>query len=164
MSTTKLPTPESPEAVSPVPARYGHLGQCHACGQPALTHFDTAARFIGCPAVADGTVFELVPVNGSSLAIPIAATTHAVTRVREFTRAHYIATLPAGKTLADLDLSEQRHRVMEALISFGNLGGISADIAERAGIPANAVTGHLKWLRDKTYVVAYEDITPNSQK
>ena len=150
----------------PLPARHGTPGKCRACKRSITSHFDTEGRFVGCTAVPDGTVFDLVPVSAemddllatNPLGVPATTPTDAPTRTREFRRARYWATMPSGKRPDQLHLhSDHRKRVLQAIYDYGKTGAISTEIREKSGLENNQIQQALSWLRAHRLVEARED-------
>lgn len=134
--------------------RYGRLGSCVACHQPVHAHFDGAGGWIGCPAATEDAVFVLVPVSetGTHLAVP------RLPHTRRFRVARYYATLPRGKQIDDLALSDQRKRALRPVMDAGKKGTRANDVIVKSGLPHGSVQQALAWLRAHGLVDAREDI------
>lgn len=135
-----VPMPTKPPAIDqPQPARRGALGICALCNQPAVTHWDTAGRFLGCIAASDDTIFILQAVG-------VTADQPEGARPR---RARWHSTMPPGTDIASMDLSPQRDTVARALDSFGIEGALSADICKRTGLSNSSVQQALSWMKSR---------------
>lgn len=157
----------------PMPARYGTLGNCAACKDSIVSHFDTAGRWIGCTQVSEGTVFSLYPMpsprasvrghhNGVSESARGNHHRSTVRREREFIRARYVSLVPKGKRLDSLTLnSEHRQKVLQAIHTAGKVGMLARDIIEKADLPHGSVQQALSWLRKHEFVDAREDALDN---
>ncbi len=142
----------------PLPARFGQLGLCSACREPAVSHFNTVGRFVGCKAVPEGTTFVLTAVlPGEAAILPdrrIAAQNDPQTaprpprHARRFRRARWHTTV-SRKTLPTLDLgaSDQRPPVLKALIDAGPAGALSREICIKTGLTNSQVGQVLSWLQ-----------------
>lgn len=139
--------------------RYGRLGSCVACHQPVHAHFDAAGGWLGCPAATEDAVFVLVPVseNGTHLAVQTAEDTPPK-RIREFRVARYTPAIPKSQDIDALDLSDQRKRVLQAVMDAGKSGTRATGVINRSGLPHGSVQQALNWLRSQGLIDAREDI------
>jgi hypothetical protein len=147
---------EIPSDIRQRAPRYGRLGACVACKQPAQIHFDAAGRFVGCPNVAEGTVFVLVPIASEAQAVSTPATT------RQFKIARYVPTEKA--TDPSLDLSDHRKRVLRAIVDAGESGALTRDVMQHAGLSSSSVSQALNWLRSQHLIEAFEASKPKQRR
>lgn len=156
------PTPEMRRRAP----RYGELRGCAACGcgQAALTHFDAAGNFLGCTAVAPGTVFVLSPVvegddakvagiNGRAAATapetPPSASPAPPKKARG--AAAWVYTPAPGLTpqrAAKLpNITAKRRPVVLELAKHHEGGVLARDIKRATKLPRGSVANTLDWMR-----------------
>jgi hypothetical protein len=126
----------------PLPARNGALGVCQVCQEPAVTHFDTSGRFVGCTEVEPNTVFVLVPVGGVQEPVQRGAA-----RYRYFAAENPPDTAPRRPKAAE---------IYEAIKKAGVNGVLKSELEDQ-GFSHGSLGGNCKWLRDQGYIRVVDD-------
>lgn len=158
-------TIDTPAKAQPQQARHGKLGTCALCNEPAVTHFDTSGRFVGCVLGTDDIVFVLLPHSGAAIDPASVGRPAEQGRRRRFVRAVWsplVDEVPAGLVKPGTN----RDRTLQALIRLhksSKEGAVLNDIAKRAGINPRSVSECLNWLEDVELVAAREDAKPSKE-
>ena len=156
-------TPSTPTVASPTPARHGRLNVCALCRQPAVTHFDTVGRWLGCTEANTDTIFALVPVavhqDGDGQPSAVSRAQRFIGRRLQQARHYAVAgAAPPPPKRANQDGADTRTitTVLKAVAATSEAGALTAEIRTATGLTNNQIQVALKALRRHALIVSSE--------